>query len=435
MIIISIPGLSRSHSSCPPVLPVSKVGVFPFWLATGLIAFAPPSALRAQSNYATPYTFTTLAGEARSSGSADGTGSAARFNTPQGVAVDSTGHVYVADLGNNSVRKITPEGVVTTLANLPALPNLFFSHPKGVAVDGAGNVYVSEAINHRIRKITPAGVVTTVAGNSTPNPDLPRFAGLFGSTTADPSPRGYTDGPAGTARFNDPQGVAVDSQGNIYVADSQNRRIRKITPGGTVTTVAGTSPFRPANVDGTGSAAWFGAPGAIAVDATDNLYVADYGLSTIRKVTPAGVVTTIAGKTDTQGSADGPASEARFNNPLGVAVDSSGNIYVADQSNSTIRMITPAGLVTTLALGQCRPAAAGGALALRAAAPGVLLHVAGETRRVAHPRRAEAQALGPQPDRGLAGARDPDRVAAGLGAQNHRAASSTVRLSFLAHHA
>jgi sugar lactone lactonase YvrE len=276
-----------------------------------------------------PYTFTTLAGLAGSQGSADGTGSAARFYYPWGVAVDSAGNVYVADTLNNTIRKVTPGGVVTTLAGLAGNAGSAdrtgsaarFSGPDGVAVDSAGNVYVADTANNTIRKVTPGGVVTTLAG----------LAGNPGSA----------DGTGSAARFNFPVGVAVDSTGNVYVADRDNDTIRKVTPGGVVTTPPWMDLFSPCGV---------------AVDSAGNEYVADAGHHTIRKVTPGGVVTTLAGLNQYDvfgnpvgGSADGTGSAARFGLPFGVAVDSAGNVYVADLGNQTIRKVTPGGVVTTLA--------------------------------------------------------------------------------------
>jgi streptogramin lyase len=279
---------------------------------------------------------TTLAGTAASFGSADGTGSAARFNYPYGVAVDGSGNVYVADPGNNTIRKITPAGVVTTLAGTAGSSGSAdgtgsaarFWSPGGVAVDGSGNVYVVDNFNHTIRKITPAGVVTTLAGTALSS--------------------GSADGTGSAARFYYPSGVAVDGSGNVYVADTNNYTIRKITPAGVVTTLAGTAGS-PGSTDGTGSAARFNGPYGVAVDGSGNVYVADTSNHTIRKITPAGVVTTLAGTAGSPGSADGTGSAARFNNPYGVAIDGSGNVYVPDSNNNTIRKITPAGVVTTLA--------------------------------------------------------------------------------------
>ncbi len=286
---------------------------------------------------ASSYTFTTLAGLAGTSGNADGTGSAARFNYPGGVAVDSAGNVYVADSWNSTIRKITPGGVVSTLAGLAGNGGTTdgtgsaarFSTPGGVAVDSSGNVYVADGSNQTIRKITPAGVVSTLAG-------LLYFMG-------------GADGTGSAARFNFPADVAVDSTGNVYVADGSNHKIRKITPGGVVTTLAGMTQVFGGSADGTGSAARFNAPQGVAVDSQGNVYVADYRNHTMRKITPEGGVGTLAGLAGNSGSTDGTGSAARFYYPRGVAADSNGNIYVADSANHTIRKITPGGVVSTLA--------------------------------------------------------------------------------------
>ena len=183
-----------------------------------------------------------------------------------------------------------------------------------MAVDSSGNVYVTDENNHRIRKITTNGVVSTLAGTNA---------------------EGFKDGTASTAQFYYPYGVAVDSSGNVYVADSNNHRIRKITPEGVVTTFAGsTEGF----ADGTGNTAQFYYPAGVAVDSSGNVYVTDNGNHRIRKITSAGVVTTFAG-TGTKDFADGAANTAKFRYPSDVAVDSSGNVYVADERDDRIRKI------------------------------------------------------------------------------------------------
>jgi DNA-binding beta-propeller fold protein YncE len=285
------------------------------------------------------YAFTNFAGLPGLSGTNDGAGSTARFYGPRGVAVDSAGNVFVADTFNHTIRKITAAGVVTTLAGLAGSSGTNdgtgsaarFFYPTGVAVDSAGNVFVADSNNHAIRKVTATGVVTTLAG-------------LSGA-------QGTNDGIGSAARFRFPAGVAVDSEGNVFVGDGGNETIRNVTPAGVVTTLAGLAGSY-GSADGTGSAARFFEPDYVAVDSTGNIFVADLKNQTIRKVTSAGMVTTLAGRAGSSGSADGTNSTARFNAPNGVAVDSVGNLFVADSSNDTIRKVSPVGtnwVVTTLA--------------------------------------------------------------------------------------
>jgi hypothetical protein len=270
---------------------------------------------------------TTFAGS--SQGSSDGTGTNATFRLPKGVAVDSSGNVYISDYLNNRIRKITSTGVVTTLAGSGTGQfadgtgtNASFKEPLGIAVDSAGNVYVGDAQNYRIRKITSAGVVTTLAGSS----------------------QGFADGTGTNATFNGPSSLVVDSSGNVFVADTVNHRIRKITSAGVVTTLAGSSQ---GFADGTGASASFNYPDGIGLDSSGNVYVADQGNNRIRKITPLGVVTTFAGS-GAASSSNGTGTNASFADPRGLVFDSSGNIYIG-QENHLIRKITPAGVVTTLA--------------------------------------------------------------------------------------
>jgi len=275
------------------------------------------------------YSITTFAG----GGSAfDGT--PGRFNNPYSIAIDSAKNLYVADTVGNTIRKVTPAGVVSTLAGSPGVSGSTdgtgsaarFNFPVGIAVDSSGNVFVADAKNFTIRKITPAGVVTTYAGA--------------------PFQLGATDGPASSARFFLPYGVAVDAAGNVFVADGGNHVIRKISPGGDVSTLAGAA-LQPGFVNASGSAARFSTPFDIALDSGGNLYVADSENHAIRRVTSAGAVTTIAGTT-TSGATNGTIAEARFNTPRGVSLDNAGNIFVADYGNSTLRLIAN-GTVSTLA--------------------------------------------------------------------------------------
>jgi streptogramin lyase len=286
---------------------------------------------------------TTLAGNG-TYGYADGTGGpdgSAEFNAPRGVGTDAQGNVYVADFNNNRIRKIDANGNVTTLAGDGeatygdgtggANGTAKFNHPTGVATDAQGNAYVADYQNNRIRKIDTSGNVTTFAGNGT---------------------AGYADGaggPHGGAEFNGPTGVAVDAQGNVYVADFDNSRIRKIDALGNTITLAGNGT--PGFVDGTGGpngTAEFSLPCAVAVDAQGNVYVADTFNSSIRKIDTNGNVTTLAGN-GTPGYADGAGSSAQFLNPHGVTVDGQGNVFVADNGNARVRKIDPQGNVTTYA--------------------------------------------------------------------------------------
>lgn len=275
------------------------------------------------------YSFTTLAGAVGTSGSADGIGSAARFKSPFGVAVDSSGIVFVADFYNHTIRKITASGVVTTLAGAPGLvgsadgvgATARFNFPGGVAVDRIGNLFVTDSGNDTIRKIDPNGIVTTIAG-----------------LTGVP---GIADGVATAARFNTPRGIAIDRDGNLFIADKG--ALRKFATSGSVTTLTLT------NIDGsTRSPTTQG----VAVDAAGTVYFTD--INRIRKITADGVIVTLAGSdpifdrlgTDVStGRVDGPGNIARFFAPNGLAVDQAGNVFVTDWA---VREIAPNGFVITV---------------------------------------------------------------------------------------
>lgn len=266
----------------------------------------------------------TLAGS--SQGYSNGTGTAAQFNNPYGVATDINGNVYVADHQNHKIRKITPNGVVTTLAgstqgsNDGLASSAQFYFPNAIAINSLGEVFVADTNNHKIRKISTTGIVTTFAGSTF----------------------GFADGTGTNAKFYAPLGIAIDSNNNLFVTDSYNYKVRKITPSGVVTTFAGSTI---GYTDATGTAAQFDRPMGIAIDTNGNLYLADANNKKIRKITSSGVVSTLAGSNS--GYSDGLGSTAQFANPLGVATDLQGNVYVADMDNQAIRKITPDGMVST----------------------------------------------------------------------------------------
>ncbi|WP_062060916.1 NHL repeat-containing protein [Aquimarina longa] len=254
-------------------------------------------------------------------GTVDAMGTAARFGNPSGIVKDASGNFYVCDQGTAVIRKITPAGDVTTFAGSPNNRGLVngtgsaarFASPTGIVIDASGNLYVADGNNHAIRKITPAGVVTT-------------FAGGNGA--------GSMNGGANFAEFTIPKDLIIDASGNFYVTDG-NHRIRKITPSGQVSTLAGSSR---GYADGTGSAAKFNNLTGITIDTSGNLYVSE--TYTIRKITPAGEVTTVAGQSGNAGNQNGDGTVAKFNELGGITIDASGNLYVGDIKNKSIRKIT-----------------------------------------------------------------------------------------------
>lgn len=382
---------------------------------------------------------TTIAGTPRVPGNWNGVGAAAGFYYPKSIAVDQANNLYVVDSWNHVIRKVTPEGAVTTFcggmgfrgnSNGPCA-SARFAYPEGIAVNSLGEFFIADTFNARIRKIDTNGVVTTVAGSSEGMIDgtvssarfyMPEGIALDSAGTiyvmdgklrkikdgqvttvagiARAEADADLDGVGGAARFDGPDGIASDSDGNLYVAGQYT--VRKITPSaevttlagrpgivgnttgaaaaatfdslqgiafvngavfvadrhnnaikrianGTVTVFAGSPAAEFGSTDGVGTSARFYYPEGIAADSAGNLFVADGANHTIRKITPGGVVSTIAGSPRVTGGADGTGSSATFHRPLGVAVDGSGNLYVADSENYTVRKVSPSGEVTTLA--------------------------------------------------------------------------------------
>jgi len=308
-----------------------------------------------------PYTFNTFVGSATNAGYADGTNADAQFIAPTGLGADSSGTLYVAD--GNRLRSVSVSGtnrIVHTLAG--TISHFFadgtntaarFNAPQGVAVDAAGNLYIADTLNNAIRKATPVGtnwVITTIAG-----PPPPALAPESGSA----------DGTNNVARFDNPYGIAVDAATNVYVADTLNHTIRKISLFGAdwvVTTIAGLAGTNGA-ANGSNTVARFNSPSSIAVGASGVLYVTDLGNNTIRQINRFGTnwaVSTLAGTAGVIGSADGTGAAASFNLPQCIAVDSAQNLFVTDSLNYTIRKITQNGVVSTVAGNPGMPGATDG---------------------------------------------------------------------------
>ena len=287
-----------------------------------------------------PYIFTFAGTGEGGAGGDGGPATEAQLSFPNGLAVDGSGNLYVADQGNNRIRRIDLEGVITTIGGTgergfggdggPAT-EAQFNFPTGLAVDGSGNLYVADTGNTRIRRIDAEGVITTIAGT-----------GEGGA--------GGDGGPATEAQLAFPFGLAVDGSGNLYVADTNNHRIRRIDAEGVITTIAGTGEGGAGGDGGPATEAQFFSPYGLAVDGSGNLYVADQGNNRIRRIDLEGVITTIGGTGEWGFGGDGgPATEAQFSFPNGLAVDGSGNLYVACTQNNRIRRIDLEGVITTIA--------------------------------------------------------------------------------------
>jgi|DewCreStandDraft_4_1066084.scaffolds.fasta_scaffold06561_5 sugar lactone lactonase YvrE len=273
----------------------------------------------------------TVAGTGQFGYSGDGTAAVqAQLASPHHVAVDPTGAIYIADTYNHRIRRVSPEGVITTVAGTGAAgfagddgpaSAARLNYPFALALDREGNLYVADKENHRIRRISKDGKITTIAGTGA--------AGYSGD-----------EGPAARAQLDTPSGVAVDASGNVYIADTYNNRIRKVTPDGVIVTVAGTGRFGYAGDGGPATAARLALPMGVVVDQEGNLYIADYLNRRVRRLSPDGTITTVAGDGRAGYSGDdGPATAARLDYPHGVAADASGRLYVSDVGSHVVRRI------------------------------------------------------------------------------------------------
>jgi len=316
-----------AHTTFQPCRSWLRVGGLSFILMGGLLISPVQAAL-----------ITTVAGGGNSFGDG-GTATEAQLRYPSGVAVDSSGNLYIADTGNHRIRKVDTDGVITTVAGTGssgysgdggAATEAQLSSPSGVAVDSSGNLYIADSGNNRIRQVDTNGVITTVAGGG--------FDGDGGAATS--------------ARLSYPSGVAVDSSGNLYIADKGKHRIRKVDTNGVISTVAGDGTTGYSGDFGAAAEAQLDNPSGVAVDSSGNLYIVDTRNNSIRKVDTNGVISTVAGDGTYGYSGDGgAATDAQLYNPSAVAVDSSGNLYIADTNNGRIRKVDTNGVISTVAGG------------------------------------------------------------------------------------
>ncbi len=284
---------------------------------------------------------TTIAGNGVAGGSGDdGPATQATLNTPASLAIDTAGNVFVADAFNHRIRKISPSGDVTTLVGTGeagadgdggTAADARLRLPLGVAVDSAGTLYIADTYNHRIRKVTSEGIISTIAGTG--------VSGFSG------------DGGLGTAALlASPTGIAVASDGALYIADTRNHRVRKLAADGTITTVAGTGAAGYNGDGGPATLARLNNPRGVAVSADGKLYIVDRENRRIRMVDADGLISTIAGTGSSGFNGDrGQATQATLRAPYGIAVDRQGNLYIADTFNHRVRKVTTDGSISTVA--------------------------------------------------------------------------------------
>jgi sugar lactone lactonase YvrE len=283
----------------------------------------------------------TVAGNGTAGAGGDnGPATAANLNNPTSVAFDSSGNLFIADTDNHKVRKVTPAGVITTVAGngtagfggegQPATI-AFLNFPNSVAVDSSGNLFIADTLNHRVRRVNSGGLIETVAGDGTPG---------FGGD----------NGQGVNAQLQHPAGVSVDANGNVFIADFSNHRIRKLAANGIITTVAGTGIAGSGGDNGPATSAQLAFPADVEVDTAGNLFIADYLNDRVRMVNVSAVINTVAGNGTTGFSGDGgPATAAQLYSPFGVTTDVAGNLYIADVDNRRVRRVNSAGIIATLA--------------------------------------------------------------------------------------
>ena len=352
-IITTVAGTTWTYSGGGPAVNA------PLGLVTGVVAdsagnlFVSDWENHLVSKVSPTGTLTVVAGNGIAGFSGDGgLATNAQLRSPSGLAFDGAANLFIADTGNHRVRKVSPAGIITTVAGNG---QAFFSGdggpatsaavylPQGVAVDAVGNLYITDYNYNRVRRVRPDGIITTFAGGVGSDFNGGGFSG--------------DGGPASNAALRAPQGVATDAAGNVYIADTGNGRIRKVSPGGIISTVAGNGNCCFAGDGGPAVNAFLGSPSAVTVDVAGSLYIADWGDQRIRKVSPNGIITTVAGdgfRDPATGGGrfagdGGVATNASLNGPGGVAVDPAGNFFIADGGNSRARKVSQSGIITTVA--------------------------------------------------------------------------------------
>jgi len=285
---------------------------------------------------------TTIAGDSTQGYNGDNIpATTAKLYGPYSTAIDVAGNLYIADLDNNRIRKVNAAGIITTIAGTgvagyggddSAATAAKLNGPAGVAVDASGNVYIADDYNARIRKVNAAGIITTIAGT-----------GGYGY--------GGDNGPATAAQLYAPHGIAVDVSGNVYICDDLNDVIRKVNSAGIITTIAGTGMPGYSGDGNAATNAQLDRPYGIALDISGNIYFTEWNNNCVRKINTAGIINTIAGGNATLGFSgdNGPATAADFHIPIGIAIDNSGNIFIGDSYNNRVRKISSSGIITTYA--------------------------------------------------------------------------------------